>query len=184
MTQIVQEQQWQTWNRTHWSINIHSVVNLQIMSLRFLFTAVLFVACVRCFARSWQDKFVSVQSEDSQFSPQFGVAAEHGCESRRVTADLIWLFASNAAEALIVLCVCQELYVCVRGERERAQKALCPWLRQRADSESSFTVMSCVFSLSPSTEWKACLWYQQLGQKDRSRWRKPCSGGERERWKV
>lgn len=119
MTQIVQEQQWQTWNRTHWSINIHSVVNLQIMSLRFLFTAVLFVACVRCFARSWQDKFVSVQSEDSQFSPQFGVAAEHGCESRRVTADLIWLFASDAAEALIVLCVCQELYVCVRGERER-----------------------------------------------------------------
>lgn len=37
--------------------------------------------------------------------------------------------------------------MCAR--RVKAEKALCPWLRQRADSESSVTVMSCVFSLSP-----------------------------------
>ncbi len=48
------------------------------------------VPCVCCFAHSWQDKFVSLPSEDLQSSPQFEVAAEHGCESSRVTTDLIF----------------------------------------------------------------------------------------------
>lgn len=39
--------------------------------------------------------------------------------------------------------------MCVCARRGRTEKALCPWLRQRADSESSVIVMSCVFSLSP-----------------------------------
>lgn len=43
-----------------------------------------------CFARSWQDKLVGVQSEDLQSLPQFEVAAEHGRESSRVTTDLIF----------------------------------------------------------------------------------------------
>lgn len=37
--------------------------------------------------------------------------------------------------------------MCAR--RGTAEKALCPWLRQRPDSESSVIVKSCVFSLSP-----------------------------------
>lgn len=92
----------------------------------------------------------------SQWSLQSEVAAEHGCESSRVTTDLIFplfsfsfsFFTCVAAVALIVLCVCQEwTWVC--RERGSVEKALCPWLRLGADSESSVTVRSRVSSPSP-----------------------------------
>lgn len=184
MTQIVQEQQWQTWNRTHWSINIHSVVTCRLCLWGFIH---------RCALRCLCSVFCSLLTRQICQRAEWGLAVLATVWGRCWTR--LWKQAGDCRFDLTFclrcgwstncfVCVSGVVRLCARRERERAQKALCPWLRQRADSESSVTVMSCVFSLSPSTEWKACLWYQQLGQKDRSRWRKPCSGGERERWKV
>lgn len=76
-------------NCTYWSTN-RRTRRLCFRGFILLFMHLCSVRRVWCFARSWQDRFVSVQSEDSQSSPQFGVAAEHSCESSRVTTDLIF----------------------------------------------------------------------------------------------
>lgn len=156
-------------NCTYWSTNINSAANSQIMFQRVYSALHAFVERSPCLV------FCSLLTRQICQRAEWRLAVLAAVWGRCRT----WLwkqsgdyrfdflpFASDAAVALIVLCVC------VR--RGRAEKALCPWLRQRADSESSVIVMSCVFSLSPRLNRRPASDIRGLGQKH----------GEKERREV
>lgn len=76
--------------------------------------------------------------------PQWGLTCGGRCRTRP------WKWSGDCWFHLLPLAWdAAAVWIVLHARRVRSERALRPWLRQRADSESSIIVMSCVFSPSP-----------------------------------
>lgn len=124
MTQIVQEQQWQTWNRTHWSINIHSVVTCRLCLWGFIH---------RCALRCLCSVFCSLLTRQICQRAEWGLAVLATVWGRCWTR--LWKQAGDCRFDLTFclkcgwstncfVCVSGVVRLCARRERESTKSTL------------------------------------------------------------
>lgn len=166
MKQIVQEQQWQTWNCTYWSANLNPVIHFQEVYAPLCSLCVL--GNVWC---SLLKRQICRRAKRSLRSPRHSLRSLLNMFVKAVGWLQIWF------SPFCLRCdCCFNCFACAM--RRRAENPLCPWLRQQADSKSSIIVIACVFALSPQLSGSPGSGVRDLSRRDSLGQGKTTMGGE------